>query len=67
MAEEKQEQKLMEHTIGMLINSYDYMPRIGDLIGDIEGDAGLFEVEQVQILPNIKTVAFVLSLPEEDD
>ena len=64
--DEKQVKTLMEHSLAHLINDCDFIPRQGDVIGDIEGDGKPFCVEEIIFSPYTKVIEFVLSLDDED-
>lgn len=64
--DEKQDKILMEETLNFLVNECDYMPRVGDIIGDIENDSDPFVVVEIALATSVKTIYFTLSLDAED-
>lgn len=66
LSEEKQVKILMEQSLTHLIIDCEFIPRQGDVIGDIEGDGKPFCVEEIILSPYTKVIEFVLSLNDED-
>jgi hypothetical protein len=67
--DERNEKMLMEASIKHLVSEYNFVPRQGDLIHDMEGfeEDNPFEILAVAINIHSKTLEFHLSTPSEDE
>lgn len=65
--DERHELKLMEVTLTHLIQHCDFMPRVGDIISDVEGLADPFIVELIAFNVDAKVIEFILTDSLEDD